>query len=107
MPKEIPAIKLRQNLGAVLDEVANHRQRFLIKRAGIPAAVILSVSDYEDLEDLVDTHHEQQDMAFQESLKQARREIASGKTTTLDELYRDLEMKERKEARARRAPKRS
>ncbi len=107
MPKEITAIKLRHNLGEILDQVANKRARFLIKRSGIPAAILLSVSDYEDLEDLIDTHYEQQDPTFQQSLKQAREEIASGKAATLDDLRHDLEVKERKEARARRASKRS
>ena len=107
MTKEITAIKLRHNLGEILDQVTNKRSRFLIKRSGIPAAVILSVSDYEDLEDLIDTHYEQQDGAFQQSLQQARKEIASGKVTTLDDLRHDLEVKERKETRARRTPKRS
>src|SRR5215471_9524540 len=107
MTKEITAIKLRHNLGEILDQVANKRSRFLIKRSGIPAAVILSVSDYENLEDLIDTYYEQQDGMFQQSLKQAREEIVSGKAGTLDDLHRDLEVKERKESRARRTSKRS
>jgi antitoxin YefM len=107
MTKEITAITLRHNLGAILDQVANTRARFLVKRAGIPAAVILSVSDYEDLEDLIDTYYEQQDEGFQQSLAQAREEIVSGKAATLDDLRRDLEVKERKASRARRLPKRS
>jgi hypothetical protein len=40
MPKEITAIHLRHKLGEVLDTVANKRERFLIKRSGIPAAVV-------------------------------------------------------------------
>lgn len=107
MTKEITAIKLRHNLGEILDQVANTRARFLIKRSGIPAAVILSVSDYEDLEDLIDTYYEQQDEIFQQSLNHARAEITSGKAVTLDDLRRDLEVKERKEARARRTSQRS
>lgn len=107
MTKEITAITLRHHLGEILDQVANKRLRFLIKRSGIPAAVILSVSDYEDLEDLIDTYYEQQDRGFQQSLKQAREEISSGKVTTLDDLRHDLEVKEQKEARARHTPKRS
>ena len=75
VPKEITAIKLRHNLGEILDQVANKRARFLVKRSGIPAAVLLSISDYEDLQDLFDTWQEQQDKPFQESLDQARREI--------------------------------
>jgi prevent-host-death family protein len=107
MTKEITAIKLRHNLGEILDQVTNTRARFLIKRSGIPAAVILSVSDYEDLEDLIDTYYEQQDEIFQQSLNHARAEITSGKAVTLDDLRRDLEVKERKEARARRTSQRS
>jgi len=108
MPKEVTAIKLRHNLGEILDQVAHTCARFLVKRSGIPTAVILSVSDYENLEDLIDTYYEQQDTRFQQSLKQAREEIASGKAATLDDLYRDLEVKERKGSKSvRRTSKRS
>jgi hypothetical protein len=41
MPKEITAVHLRHELGEILDRVANDRERFLIKRLGIPAAVLL------------------------------------------------------------------
>jgi antitoxin YefM len=94
MPKEITAINLRHKLGEILDQVANKRERFLIKRAGIPAAILLSVSDYEDLQDLIDTWYEQQDPTFQKSLVQAHQEIESGKVATLDDLRRDLQVKE-------------
>ena len=101
MPKEINALNLRHNLGAILDKVANKRERFLVKRAGIPAAIILSVPDYEDLEDLIDTYYEQQDPVFQQSLTQARQEITDGKTATLADLHRDIKTKEAKEQRPR------
>ena len=101
MPKEINALNLRHNLGKILDKVANERERFLVKRAGIPAAVILSVADYEDLEDLMDTYYEQQDPAFQRSLAKAREDIREGKTATLADLRRDLKVKETKEHRPR------
>jgi hypothetical protein len=52
IPKEITAINLRHNLGEILDQVTN-------KRAGIPAAILLSVPDYKDLEELADTWYEQ------------------------------------------------
>lgn len=101
MPKEITALNLRHNLGDILDQVANKRERFLVKRAGIPAAVILSVADYEDLEDLIDTYYEQQDPAFQRSLAKARADITDGKTATLADLRRDLKIKETKEQKTR------
>ena len=96
MPKEITAINLRHKLGEILDTVANKRERFLIKRSGIPAAILLSVPDYEDLQDLIDTWYEQRDRIFQKSLVDARQEIASGKVATVDDLRRDLQAKERR-----------
>ena len=96
MPKEITAINLRHKLGEILDTVANKRERFLIKRSGIPAAILLSVPDYEDLQDLIDTWYEQQDRTFQQSLVEARREIDAGKVATIDDLRRDLHAKERR-----------
>jgi antitoxin YefM len=96
MPKEITAIHLRRKLGEILDAVANQRERFLIKRSGIPAAILLSVPDYEDLQDLIDTWYEQQDRTFQQSLADARRDIDAGKVATIDDLRRDLHAKERR-----------
>jgi antitoxin YefM len=96
MPKEITAINLRHKLGEILDAVANKRERFLIKRSGIPAAIMLSVADYEDLQDPIDTWYEQQDPKFQKSLVQARQEIDAGKVATIDELRRDLKFWERR-----------
>jgi PHD/YefM family antitoxin component YafN of YafNO toxin-antitoxin module len=76
--------------------VANKHERFLVRRAGIAAAILLRVTDYKDLEDLVDTWYEQQDPQFQESLVKALQEIEEGKVVTLDDLRRDLKTKERR-----------
>jgi len=96
LPKEITAINLRHKLGEILDAVANKRERFLIKRSGIPAAILLSVPDYEDLQDLIDTWYEQQDRTFQKSLVDARQEIDAGKVATIEDLRQDLRAKERR-----------
>ena len=93
-PKEITAVNLRHNLGEILDQVANKHERFLVKRAGIPAAIVLSVTDYKNLGELVDTWYEQQDPRFQSSLVEARQEIEEGKVVSLGDLRRDLEAKE-------------
>jgi PHD/YefM family antitoxin component YafN of YafNO toxin-antitoxin module len=77
--------------------VANKREHFLIKRAGIPAAILLGIPDDEDLQGLIDTRYEQQDPKFQKSLIQPRQEIESGKVATLDDLYLDLHAEERRE----------
>ncbi len=93
-PKEITALKLRHHLGEILDQVANNQECFLVKRSGTPAAVILSFSDFEDLQDLFDTWQEQEDPAFQQSLHDARQEIQDGGITTLEELRHDLDIME-------------
>ena len=101
MPKTMTAVELRHNLGEVLDLVAGRRERFLVSRGGIPAAIILSVHDYEDAEDLLDTLREQTDEGFQQSLVKAREDIEHGRIATLRDLRRDLEAKTR--GRKRRA----
>ena len=103
-PQEITSLTLRQHLGEILDQVTHQRRRFLIKRSGVPAAILLSLTDYEDLEDHIDTWHEQQDETFQHSLLKARQEIVTGKVTTLDDLHRDLHVKEAKEQGASKRP---
>ena len=102
MPKEVSALKMRHNLGEILDQVANQRARFVVKRAGIPAAVLMSIQDYEDLEDLVETALEEADPKFQESLLAGRKAIDAGRFATMADLRRDLR---RKEAKVRRAGK--
>jgi PHD/YefM family antitoxin component YafN of YafNO toxin-antitoxin module len=86
IPQEITALALCQHLGEILDQVTHKRKRFLIKRSGVPAAILLSLADYEDLEDCVDTWYEQQDETFQQSLLKAHQEIVTGKVATLDDL---------------------
>jgi prevent-host-death family protein len=50
MLKPISALEVRHNFGEVLRQVANQQRHFLIKRSGIPAAVLLSLSQYAALE---------------------------------------------------------
>jgi PHD/YefM family antitoxin component YafN of YafNO toxin-antitoxin module len=66
-----------------------------VKRSGIPAAVILSLADFEELQDLFETWQEQQDPVFQQSLHDARRQIVTGESATLDDLHHDLAAKEK------------
>ena len=103
-PKEISALEARQHLGEILSQVANQRDRFGIKKAGIPTAILLSIQDYEDLEELVETALEQLDPEYQKSLNRARRDIEAGRYVRSEGMWQDLT---KKEAKARRlAPRR-
>lgn len=97
--KEISALTVRQHLGRILSRVANQRDRFVIKKAGIPTAVLFSIQDYEDIEDLVETALEQLDPEYQKNLKRARKEIEAGRCIHQEEMWQDLI---KKEAKARR-----
>ena len=97
--KEISALTVRQHLGEILSRVANQRDRFVIKKAGIPTAVLFSIQDYEDLEDLVETAIEQLDPEYQKSLKRARKEIEAGRYIRHEEMWQDLSKKEAKAKR--------
>lgn len=46
--KTITAIDLRKQLGAILDEVHDRKQRFIVSRANKPLAVIIPVNEYEE-----------------------------------------------------------
>ncbi len=104
-PTEISALDVRQHLGEILSRVANQRDRFVIKKAGIPTAILLSIQDYEDLEDLVETALEQLDPEYQKGLKRARKDIEAGRYIRSGVIWQDLV---KKEAKARRlAPRRA
>ena len=45
--KKTNALKLRQSLGAVLDELNKSGMPILVEKGSKPAAVLISVSDYE------------------------------------------------------------
>ncbi len=95
-PTEISALDVRQHLGEILSRVANQRDRFVIKKAGIPTAILLSIQDYEDLEDLVETALEQLDPEYQKGLKRARKDIEAGRYIRSDAMWQDLIRKEGK-----------
>ena len=72
MATTIPAQIARTHLGS------EKKARFVITKSGKPAAVLLSVSDFDDM-------LEELDPEFQESLQVAKREYRAGKTVPIRE----------------------
>lgn len=72
----IPAYIARTQLGSLLRQVKERKARFIITKSGTPTAVLLSVSDLDDI-------LEELDPEFQESLKTARAEYRGGKAIDL------------------------
>ncbi len=54
-------------------------------------AMIIGIEDYVDMEDLIDTLHEETDPAYQRELKAAREEYESGEVGTERDLWDSLD----------------
>jgi len=68
MLKKISAVKVRQNLGEVMNEVALRGDDYIIERAGKPLVAIIPMEKYRKLQkDLEDFYADVK--AFQESAK--------------------------------------
>lgn len=50
MVKKLPALKARQNLGQVMNEVALRGDEYIVERAGKPLVAIISMDRYRMLE---------------------------------------------------------
>jgi prevent-host-death family protein len=51
MIKKVPALKARQNLGQVMNEVALRGDEYIVERAGKPLVAIISMDKYKMLEE--------------------------------------------------------
>jgi len=76
MATTVSAYIARTQLGSLLKEAAQRRTRFVITKSGKPTAVLLSISDFDDMLEEVDP-------VFKKSLTAAAREHRSGKAVTL------------------------
>lgn len=90
MPKIISATQASNNFGSLIDEAAQGKSYFVITRMGKAKAVVLGVEQYRELMDELEIIQEQDDVDFQGTLSEARRDIELGRTVTLDELDKEL-----------------
>ncbi len=65
-------------LGSFLKQTAEKKARFVTTKSGKPTAVLLSISDFDDI-------LEELDPEFQRSLRAAAKEIRAGKGITLQQ----------------------
>ena len=77
MPITIPAYIARTQLGSLLKQVTEKKTRFVITKSGKPTAVLLGITDLDDI-------LEELDPEFAASLKVAAKEHRAGKSVTLE-----------------------
>lgn len=89
-PREITATEASNHFGALLDEVAGKAGHYLITRLGRPRAVILSIDEYREILEILETLEELEDQEFLDGIREAREDVALGRTMTLEELEERL-----------------
>ena len=87
MAKTVPVRKLRENLSSVLDEVSERQDHVLITRNGVPAAALLSIDEYQALEETAEILSDPETVA---AIEEGLAAIERGETVTMDELRREL-----------------
>jgi prevent-host-death family protein len=85
-PREITATEAANHFGALLDEVAGKAGHYLITRLGRPRAVMISVDEYREILEILETVEELEDEEYMAGIREAREDIALGRTMTLEEL---------------------
>jgi len=78
MHKTISALKARQNLGQVMNEVALRGDEYIIERAGKPLVAMIPMERYQSLQKDLDQ--------FFESLDMMRRDIKKESPELIDKL---------------------
>ena len=78
----VPAYIARTQLGSLLKEVAQRRTRFVITKSGKPVAILMGVTDFDDI-------LEELDPEFQRSLKVAAKDIRAAKGITLQQYLKE------------------
>ena len=83
MDETLPLAEIKARLSEIVDRVERYHDRVVLTRNGRPAAVILSPSDLESLEETLDILSDPRAM---DEIRQARSEIEAGRYVTAEEL---------------------
>jgi PHD/YefM family antitoxin component YafN of YafNO toxin-antitoxin module len=88
MVNTITLKKLRPGLPKVIKDIDAKLDRYIVMKRGKPVAVMLNPDDYEGL---LETIEILSDKDAVRRIKKAKRDIAEGKTITLEDLRRKIE----------------
>ena len=87
MTKNITLKKLRPNLPRVIEEIDSKMTRFVVTKRGKPAALMMSIEDYESL---LETLAILSDSGLVKKVKAAAEDIKKGNIKSLDEIDKEL-----------------
>jgi|CZLB01.1.fsa_nt_gi antitoxin YefM len=83
----LPVAEARARLSKLVESAVTTHERTTITRNGTPAAVLLSVDDYESMQETIDTLGDPEVMA---AIKEGLDDIAAGRVHTQAEVARAM-----------------
>ena len=89
MTSVLPITKARETLTDLVDKASRLFHEFIITVNGKPAAVLMSVAEYESLKETADVLS---DKELIRQLIKSEKEMANGNYVTLDELKKELKL---------------
>lgn len=89
MIKTLPITKAREELTTLVDNASKKMDEYIITVNGIPAAVIISASEYESWKE---TNEILADKSLMEAIKKGEKEIKEGKMEDWEEVKKKLKI---------------
>ena len=87
MTKTLTVTKARENLTSLVEKADKRLDEFIITVNGVPAAVLISASEYESWKETMDILS---DPGALKAIKRGEEDIKNGKLVTLEELKKEL-----------------
>ena len=87
MARTVPFTEARAALSVLLDLVEREQEHVVITRKGKPVAIVMSVDEWESLEETVDVLSDPEAM---EALRLSEQDVKAGRLYTLEEVMRHL-----------------
>ena len=79
-------VKGARQVAKIIEKAKKTPDVYMIVEKGEPRVVVLSITEYENMVDLIDTMSEQLDNGFQKSLKKSMGEYKAGEVVAFEEL---------------------
>jgi len=83
----IPFTEARASLSELLDDVAARHEHVVITRKGRPAAIVVSLEEWEAVEETLEILQDDEMLA---SLRESEEDVKAGRLFSLDEVRREL-----------------
>ena len=90
MTKTIPLAEAKKSLSAIIKDVDEKYDRFVISKNGVSKAVLLSSDEFEGLLETIDVLSRKEE---REAIARAKKQVRSGQTVPLKDIKRRYELK--------------